>query len=279
MASFQALDLSYAVCQACLFNLDVLEQILHHIALIDIFDTRGLKHARRSLLSISLTSRAWSESTLRLLWRRLDNPLPLVKLLTRFELGPGRQWHVDGTLTLEDWTRFNKHAAHVKELLFSFSVPLGDHTITLLANHQRPILPNLVMCLCPSWIESAWGMLLFGRRIVKESPDSDPVQPDPIPCLTYVILDRFSSTVPAEFNSLRYLQILTPNPRYDKPFPRRCAPCRAWSLSSSTSTLPDTPSCSVRSAVALPAHYVRAHLGFGVHGYAQRGKHTIAIFV
>ncbi|KAJ7776355.1 hypothetical protein B0H16DRAFT_1506472 [Mycena metata] len=211
---------SYTFCHDCLFNLDLLDEIMQHLGQVqdppdpDVIPSRSL---RRSLLSFGLTCRALSEPALKVLWHRLDNLIPLLKLLPRFMVIPGQHWSVKGMLAPRDWILFDKYAVWVKEVVLDTNVLLDDHTIMLLANHRCPILPNLILFKCPHWLYVVWQVIFLGTPLIETD--------DPAACrgikpvaplrLTHLSLTHFSSyfnTFPAGFESLQSLKIVDPQP-------------------------------------------------------------------
>ncbi|KAJ6564706.1 hypothetical protein B0H19DRAFT_82069 [Mycena capillaripes] len=66
--------------EQCLRNSDLLDQILRLLAPLD-EPPQDLRVARNNLYRAALTSRAFSFSAIKLLWQRLDNLLPLIRLL------------------------------------------------------------------------------------------------------------------------------------------------------------------------------------------------------
>ncbi|KAF7373870.1 hypothetical protein MSAN_00599200 [Mycena sanguinolenta] len=213
------LDLAHTADHACLFNLDLFEKVLSYIFVggtlhVDFYDRT---QSKQSLFRIALSCRAWSEPALKVLWRRLDNPLPLIKLLRKVKEANG-QWCIDGHLSARDWERFDKYSVHVRELLCSPAMPdLDNDLLAVLADHRRPILPNLVMTYCPrepSQISVPWEMLLFGESIMRE-PSTLPISLGLAPRLTHLIIYQFPSSfsrLSSVFGSLRCLEIMVPGP-------------------------------------------------------------------
>ncbi|KAJ7033768.1 hypothetical protein C8F04DRAFT_1234716 [Mycena alexandri] len=215
---------SYTACHDCLFTLDLLDEIMHHLGQVqdppdhwhDVIPSRSL---RRSLLAFGLTCRALCEPALRVLWHRLDDLVPLLKLLPRFVVIPGQHWSVKGMLAPRDWILFDKYAVWVKEVVLDTNVLLDDHTIMLLATHRCPILPNLILFKCPRWLYVVWQVLFLGAPLVETD---DPAAHRGIARalagprrLTHLTLSHFSSyfnTFPAGFECLQSLHIVDPQP-------------------------------------------------------------------
>ncbi|KAJ7087151.1 hypothetical protein C8R44DRAFT_991420 [Mycena epipterygia] len=144
-------------CHECLFNIDLLEEILQHLVLVSLSTSRSdggdaldLAIARESLLSVALTSTMFSQSAIHYLWRRLPNLIPLLKLLPTFELKPAAGAG-DGHMIYEldppapqDWVLFDKRATSVKEIVcITYAIPLSASTYLHLSRHRTPLLPNL----------------------------------------------------------------------------------------------------------------------------------------
>ncbi|KAJ7114353.1 hypothetical protein C8R44DRAFT_881199 [Mycena epipterygia] len=211
----------HTFCHESVLNLDLLEEILRHVALADAAGPLAVKRTRRSLLRIALTSRAFSEPALHFLWRKLDNLLPLLKLLPTLKLQEGvRVYSLEGPLAPEDWTAFDRRAANVKEILYDSNIALDRGTIIRLSEHRHPLLPNLSLFTCPGWITQQWQTLLLGAVLTAFAfgtpPDLGlnfkPESPGQPPHLTHLILDgvAFSalSQLPEEFSALEYLELL-----------------------------------------------------------------------
>ncbi|KAJ7033761.1 hypothetical protein C8F04DRAFT_1395928 [Mycena alexandri] len=96
---------AYTACHDCLFTFDLLDEIMDYLGQVrdppnhDVIPRRS---SRRSLLSFGLTCGALSELALKVLWHRLDNLVPLLKLLPRFMVIPGQHWSVKGMLAPRD---------------------------------------------------------------------------------------------------------------------------------------------------------------------------------
>lgn len=95
-------------------------------------------------------------------------------------------------------------------MTYRWKLHIDDETTFLLANHRRPILPNLSLLYCTPSIQASWEILLLGIPIFN-APGIPVIEPGPSPRLAHLILDRFSSALsryPGEFSSLRSLEIV-----------------------------------------------------------------------
>ncbi|KAJ6540326.1 hypothetical protein B0H19DRAFT_959324, partial [Mycena capillaripes] len=102
--------------------------------------------ARKRLLSAALTCKSFCPTALDILWRNMDNLVPLLKLLPSFQEFNGI-FVIFGSITWADWVRFDCYARRVRQVTFREpSLPLKIHpslysTISFL--HSQPVLPNL----------------------------------------------------------------------------------------------------------------------------------------
>ncbi|KAJ6544285.1 hypothetical protein B0H19DRAFT_1170183 [Mycena capillaripes] len=129
----------------CLRNLDLLEQFLT-------FEARtftDLTLTRRTLYSAALTSKNFSECAIKLLWRRLSNILPLLRLVPNFRL-EGEVYILPGIVTEEEWAVVHRYAAYVWDIDFAQygtwaqnGISVDPSVYVLLAMRGRPLFPNL----------------------------------------------------------------------------------------------------------------------------------------
>ncbi|KAJ7132677.1 hypothetical protein C8R46DRAFT_1201821 [Mycena filopes] len=140
----------------CLHNLDLLDQIFCHL-LAPLSRTSaingglaGVSSMRKAPHAAALTSRCFSHCAVPLLWRRLDNLLPLLRLLPSFYLN-GRVYDLPGRIADTDWAGFDRHACFVQEVSSPDS-PMVDPSVYIrLAMHKTPLLPNLRVFHCSEY--------------------------------------------------------------------------------------------------------------------------------
>ncbi|KAJ7159578.1 hypothetical protein C8R46DRAFT_371961 [Mycena filopes] len=150
----------------CLHNSDLLDQILRHL-LVPLSSTRisrinaaEVKAMRQTLHAAVLSSRFFSHCALRLLWRRLDNLLPLLRLLPSFQLNNG-VYNLAGLITDADWAVFDRHALFVQEICSSANVKVDPSVYIRLVMHRNPLLPDLRAFDCRQPGASEHEMLLY----------------------------------------------------------------------------------------------------------------------
>ncbi|KAJ6598556.1 hypothetical protein B0H10DRAFT_2196717 [Mycena sp. CBHHK59/15] len=126
-------------CAECLFNPDLLAEILAHLT-----SDADTPFARRALLNTALSTQAFYEPAMRILWRHIDGLIPLLRLLPTFTFA-----HTDlGPVEPEHWAHFDRRAACVREIHYHPAPPLARAVRTRLARHRSPLLPNLVRVRC-----------------------------------------------------------------------------------------------------------------------------------
>ncbi|KAJ6631866.1 hypothetical protein B0H10DRAFT_1975360 [Mycena sp. CBHHK59/15] len=129
---------------ACLSNPDLLEEILQYVAPVSDSEshTAGVKDAGQTLLSIALTTRQFYETSMHYLWRRLDNVLPLLRLLPTFKL-QGGDYDLGGPIEPEKWALFDRRAATVRVISYRRHLFLRGGIYMRLAQHSSPLFPHL----------------------------------------------------------------------------------------------------------------------------------------
>ncbi|KAJ6569204.1 hypothetical protein B0H19DRAFT_1373460 [Mycena capillaripes] len=147
--------------QQCLLNVDLLEEILGHIPSRS--NGKNLKAERQTLMWIASACRAMSPSAIKFLWRRLDNLLPLLRLLPAFIARDG-VYAFWGPLNTHASASFDRHAAHVKEIIYE-DIPTGyiiDPSVYLqLFLRSSTVLPNLERFVCTTAQPSAAEIMLY----------------------------------------------------------------------------------------------------------------------
>ncbi|EIW53869.1 uncharacterized protein TRAVEDRAFT_74247 [Trametes versicolor FP-101664 SS1] len=115
---------------------------------------------RSTLLRCSLVCRTFCDPALSALWWRLDNLVPLLRLLSCFvptkvkRKGPVRQgggpnddtlYLLKGELSPKDWARFSQYARRVRVLNFPKIASVTPHIVSQLSkwNNGAPLLPGL----------------------------------------------------------------------------------------------------------------------------------------
>ncbi|KAJ7026421.1 hypothetical protein C8F04DRAFT_1125398 [Mycena alexandri] len=163
------LPLAPTALDQCLRNQDLLAEILSSGAR----NSTDLASTRRTLYSAALTSKLFSECAVKLLWRRLSNILPLLRLLPTFRL-EGEVYILPGLVTEEEWAVVHRYAAYVRDIGFtphSRGDSLGDRAsldpsvYVLLAMRGRPLFPNLRRLVLPTKGYIAEMMLCLSSSI------------------------------------------------------------------------------------------------------------------
>ncbi|KAJ7105951.1 hypothetical protein C8R44DRAFT_328984 [Mycena epipterygia] len=158
----------------CLRNSDLLEEILRHFKTED---SASRNQTRRTLYSVAQTCKGLSHSALKLLWRRLDNLLPLLRLLPSLTL-EGKIYHMPGLVGDAEWAIFDRHAAHVREIIYMQAARRVDPVVYVrLAMRKLPLLPNLERFECTTY-EPA-GSLYSAYRLRSHHCHSRPTPPLP----------------------------------------------------------------------------------------------------
>ncbi|KAJ7660753.1 hypothetical protein DFH06DRAFT_379510 [Mycena polygramma] len=135
--------------EQCLRNPILLRRILGHISPDP--DSQHLREQRQSLLWIALTCRATAPTAILLLWRRLDNLLPLLRLLPSFTTKNGKS-NFHGASNPNEWQSFDRHAAYVMEIVYEDipkSLNIDPSVYLRLILRNSSILPSLVRFVCP----------------------------------------------------------------------------------------------------------------------------------
>ncbi|KAJ7601550.1 hypothetical protein DFH06DRAFT_1262085, partial [Mycena polygramma] len=136
--------------EQCLQNPDLIAEILGHL-----FDSSRLDHVDRkaercSLLCSALMCRAMSPSAVKLLWRRLDNLVPLLRLLPSFTRA-NEIYGLLGNLNTPDSQLFDHHAAYVQEIVYKRvpdTIQIDPSVYLRLSLRNPPVLPNLRRLVC-----------------------------------------------------------------------------------------------------------------------------------
>ncbi|KAJ7633966.1 hypothetical protein B0H17DRAFT_510921 [Mycena rosella] len=153
-----------AAREQCLQNSDLVEQLLPQIT-SDGMSVAQLKSARKDLLSVALTCKTLRPSAIRLLWRRLDNLVPLLSLCPSFQLtGPRYKPIIDlrGIIGSGGWDLLDRHAAHVREIEYDpGNVSISPLVQIRLAMRKCPLLPNLLRFRCILGLAPDAQILLF----------------------------------------------------------------------------------------------------------------------
>ncbi|KAJ7895363.1 hypothetical protein B0H13DRAFT_2523959 [Mycena leptocephala] len=134
--------------EQCLRNSDLLDQILRAL-MPRSPNAQETRLGRVTLNSAALTSRAFSYSAVKILWRRLDNLLPLLSLLPSFE---HCFYTLSGIMEDADWETFDRHALYVREIIYSrtWPGPVDPLAYMRLAKRKFILLPNLSRFECSS---------------------------------------------------------------------------------------------------------------------------------
>ncbi|KAJ6631788.1 hypothetical protein B0H10DRAFT_1975198 [Mycena sp. CBHHK59/15] len=175
--------------EQCLKNSDLLEEILRHLGTAE---STMKTWTRRYLYSVALTCKSFSYSAVKLLWRRLDNLLPLLRLLPSFALD-GRVYNLPGIVRESDWAIFDRHAAYVREIVYvETSCAVDSMVYVRLAVRKLPLLPNLSRFECFSDPPGAELILCISPSIASLSLKSYSSSSTP----TTIFLDMFSVDSP-----------------------------------------------------------------------------------
>ncbi|KAJ6566651.1 hypothetical protein B0H19DRAFT_712702 [Mycena capillaripes] len=152
--------LAISAREQCLRNSELLEEILPHISLGE--NLKDLKAARQSLLSIASASKALSPSALKFLWRRLDNLLPLLRLLPSFA-SKGNKYGLLFATESSEWLSFDRYAPYVREVIYNAERPIViDPSVYIqLTIRRSPILPNLSVFECSGDFDAAEVVLFL----------------------------------------------------------------------------------------------------------------------
>ncbi|KAJ7193126.1 hypothetical protein GGX14DRAFT_593196 [Mycena pura] len=166
--------------ELCLRNSDLLEEILGHI--LSASDRQDLQIQRQAHLWIALTCRDFLPSAIKILWRRLDNLLPLLRLLPSFsERDRDGVYYLCGPMTANGWTSFDCHAKHVREIVYHDipdTIYIEPSVYFRLGLRNSPILPNVWRFACsgttsgPSASETLLYMQLPLRALELGSMDA-----------------------------------------------------------------------------------------------------------
>ncbi|KAJ7159530.1 hypothetical protein C8R46DRAFT_1286770 [Mycena filopes] len=152
-----------SVQEQCLRNADLLQEILEYL---------------------SPTCKDFAPSAVKVLWRRLDNILPLLRLLPAFAMGDG-MYHLIRAMQPHEWECFERHAALVKEII---SAPdtcpsIASAAYVGLALHNSRILPNMERF---TWERTTLGvsppdlreLLLYMQSPLQRIDINDPFHPE-----------------------------------------------------------------------------------------------------
>ncbi|KAJ7159522.1 hypothetical protein C8R46DRAFT_1286734 [Mycena filopes] len=176
-----AVELS--VQEQCLRNADLLQEILEYLS--PVAYCSNLQETRQSLLWIAQTCKDFTPSAVKILWRRLDNILPLLRLLPAFAMRGGT-YHLTRAMQPNEWERFERHAALVKEIIYApdiTSPSIASSAYVGLALHNSRILPNMKRF---TWERNTLGMsppdlrelLLYVQSPLQRIDIKDPFHPD-----------------------------------------------------------------------------------------------------
>ncbi|KAJ7152492.1 hypothetical protein C8R46DRAFT_962184 [Mycena filopes] len=148
--------------EQCLRNADLLEEILDHLPSGG--DREDLQAHRRSLLWIALTCKDFSPSAVKFLWRRLDNLLPLLRLLPAFAMRDGI-YRLTRAMQPHQWECFDRHAALVQEIIHEDvlnTIHIDPSVYMVLIVHTSIVLPKLRgLALGPAARPSASEVLIY----------------------------------------------------------------------------------------------------------------------
>ncbi|KAL5521853.1 hypothetical protein ACEPAF_1697 [Sanghuangporus sanghuang] len=132
--------------------------------------TRVRLEQGNDFLRCALVCKGWSEVALDVLWGKLDNPLPLLRLLAPWNRS-SRALEYERPIRADDWKVFDRYASHVRTLQLDYlsSWRVHDEVYSEVAQ-KRPhltLLPNLKsLRIIP---ETRWNLvhslLFFGRNV------------------------------------------------------------------------------------------------------------------
>ncbi|RXW15705.1 hypothetical protein EST38_g10149 [Candolleomyces aberdarensis] len=136
-------------------NPDILGEICEYLSSnddLEELDSVQVAEGRQNLAWLALTCKAFLEPALDQLWRSLNTLYPLFKILPAFIQTDGT--HVlRGTITPEDWDRFDWYARRVKKFCYTRdpdNLDIAMHVYFRMAQlRTSPILPSLRHLYCP----------------------------------------------------------------------------------------------------------------------------------
>ncbi|KAJ7193144.1 hypothetical protein GGX14DRAFT_593264, partial [Mycena pura] len=134
--------------ELCLRNSDLLEEILGLLSSAS--DPQELESQRQTLLWIALTCKDFLPSAIKFLWRRLDNLLPLLRLLPSFT-ERGGVYCLLRPIMPNEWTSFDRHTKHVREIVYDDipdTIQVEPSVYLRLGLRNSPILPNVRRFAC-----------------------------------------------------------------------------------------------------------------------------------
>ncbi|KAJ7105522.1 hypothetical protein C8R44DRAFT_806406 [Mycena epipterygia] len=109
-------------------------------------DLQALYATRATLKSAALTCVSFCSPALDVLWRTIDNLLPLFKLLPSFKILEGN-FTISGMINASDWARFDCYAQRVQRVAYRGGLIPAIHPsvyLSLAILHPNPIFPNLL---------------------------------------------------------------------------------------------------------------------------------------
>ncbi|KAJ7649498.1 hypothetical protein DFH06DRAFT_1208373 [Mycena polygramma] len=104
-----------------------------------------------------------SLSAVKLLWRRLDNLVPLLRLLPSFTEA-NEIYGLFGTLNTPDSHPFDQHAAYVQEIVYDRvpdTIQIDPSAYLRLSLHNPPVLPNLRRLRCSGIVPPSAAEILL----------------------------------------------------------------------------------------------------------------------
>ncbi|KAJ7912971.1 hypothetical protein B0H13DRAFT_2005647 [Mycena leptocephala] len=147
--------------EQCLRNKNLLARILDHIS--SETDCHNLKAQRRAFLCIALTCKVLCKSAIKFLWRRLDNLLPLLRLLSSFTTRNGR-YGLFGSADSYEWKAFDRYAAYVQEIVYKDipdAIRIDPSVYLHLSLRNSPLLPGLRRFVCPTSVRPSPSEILL----------------------------------------------------------------------------------------------------------------------
>ncbi|KAJ7761817.1 hypothetical protein B0H16DRAFT_1688426 [Mycena metata] len=222
-ASAKALTVASSPQEQCLRNSDLVDQILRHFlepngrsSLSYRESVRNIRSQRLHLYAAALTSRAFSHSAIKLLWRRLDNLLPLLRLLPTFNL-TGKKYDLEGVVEAADWDTFDRHAALCREIVYQEpSRTVNPLVYVRLAMRKSIPLPNLSRFACGSGSPQTDVLFYISPSLVSLSLSSTSATETFLtllslesPPLAYLFLSGLPSTTLALCSAFRDLQSIS----------------------------------------------------------------------